>query len=70
MELSGLFDAISTRSVDMGYTAAYYNFGKGPAFALRAAIPFGMNTRGQSARLCEGCGLECGNEFLAGYNMM
>jgi TRAP-type mannitol/chloroaromatic compound transport system substrate-binding protein len=44
-----VLDAVQAGTVELGHTATYYFFGKDPAFALGTAVPFGMNTRQQSA---------------------
>jgi TRAP-type mannitol/chloroaromatic compound transport system substrate-binding protein len=44
-----VLDAVQAGTVELGHTATYYYFGKDPAFALATAVPFGMNTRQQSA---------------------
>src|SRR6185503_1373607 len=44
-----VLDAVQAGTVEMGYTATYYYFGKDPAFAFGTAICFGMNARQQNA---------------------
>ncbi len=60
--------ACSTRfkdgTVDCRHTAGYYFIGKDPAFAFDAAIPFGLNSRQQSAWLWEGGGMDLLREFF------
>ena len=62
-------DAVSNGTVEMCHTVSYYFVGKDPTFALAAAIPFGMNYRGQNAWLNAGGGMGMLNEFFAGYNL-
>ena len=45
----GVVDGVQQGSVEMGHTVPYYYFGKNEAFAIGAAIPFGMNSRQQKA---------------------
>ena len=40
-----VLDAVQAGTVEMGHTAAYYYFGKDPAFALATSVGFGGNTR-------------------------
>jgi TRAP-type mannitol/chloroaromatic compound transport system substrate-binding protein len=44
-----VLDAVRAGTVEIGHTAAYYYFGKDPAFAFATAIPFGPNARQQNA---------------------
>jgi TRAP-type mannitol/chloroaromatic compound transport system substrate-binding protein len=44
-----VLDAVQAGTIEMGHTAAYYYFGKDPAFALAASVPFGPNTRQSNA---------------------
>ncbi|MGE3294816.1 MAG: TRAP transporter substrate-binding protein, partial [Geminicoccaceae bacterium] len=62
-------DAVSNDTVEACHTAAYYFVGKDPTFALAAAIPFGMNYRGQNAWLNAGGGMDLMNEFFAKYSV-
>ena len=43
-----VLDAVQNGTVECGHTATYYYFGKDPTFALSCAVPFGMNSRGQT----------------------
>jgi len=40
-----VLDAVQAGTIEMGHTAAYYSFGKDPAFAIASSIPFGLTTR-------------------------
>src|SRR6478735_12174671 len=42
-------DAVQNGTVEMCHTASYYYFGKDPTFAFAAAVPFGLNSRMQTA---------------------
>jgi TRAP-type mannitol/chloroaromatic compound transport system substrate-binding protein len=49
-------DAVSSNTVEMCHTAAYYYTGKNPAFAFATHVPFGLNTRQQNAWMYHGEG--------------
>ncbi|MCY7370407.1 MAG: TRAP transporter substrate-binding protein [Polaromonas sp.] len=66
----GVVDGVQQGSVEMGHTVPYYYFGKNDAFAIGAAIPFGMNSRQMSAWMFEGNGRKLMNEFYAKYNIV
>ena len=63
-------DAVSNGTVEMGHTASYYYVGKDPTFALGTAVPFGLNSRMQTAWLQTGGGAEIMNEFYKKYNII
>ena len=42
-------DAVQSGTVEMCHTASYYYFGKDPTFAFGTAVPFGLNSRMQTA---------------------
>jgi len=50
----GVLDAVAARTVEMGYASATQGVPKDPTFALAAAVPFGLNARGQSAWWLDG----------------
>jgi TRAP-type mannitol/chloroaromatic compound transport system substrate-binding protein len=64
-----VLDAVQSGTVECGHTANYYYFGKDPTFAFAAAIPFGLNSRQQSAWMRHGGGLELMREFFRDYNI-
>ena len=66
----GVIDGVQQGSVEMAHTVPYYYFGKNDAFAIGAAIPFGMNSRQMSAWMFEGNGRKLMNEFYAKYNLI
>ena len=66
----GVIDAIQQDTIECAHTAPYYFFGKDEAFALDCAIPFGMNSRQQTAWMYEGNGLKLMREFYANYNII
>lgn len=62
-------DAASEGTVDCCHTVAYYYWGKNPAWALGAAVPFGLSARAQNAWQYHGGGIDLFNEFLATQNL-
>jgi TRAP-type mannitol/chloroaromatic compound transport system substrate-binding protein len=62
-------DAVGNQTVEMGHTAAYYFFGKDPAFALLCSVPFGLNSRQQNAWFFDHGGNEMINEFVKKFNL-
>ena len=54
----------------MCHTASYYYVGKDPTFAFGTAVPFGLNSRMQTAWLQVGGGGELMNEFYKKYNII
>lgn len=63
-------DAVSNGTVEMGHTASYYYIGKDPTFAFGTAVPFGLNSRMQTAWLQTGGGAELMNDFYKKYNII
>jgi TRAP-type mannitol/chloroaromatic compound transport system substrate-binding protein len=59
-----VLSAAEDGTVECAFTLSYYSFGKDPAYAFGATLPFGMNTRGQAAWLLKNGGLELCNEFF------
>lgn len=66
----GVFDAVSSGSVEMGHGAAYYWKGKIPASSFFTAIPFGMNATEFNAWLHYGGGLEMWRDIYAPFNLI
>lgn len=66
----GVVDGVQAGSVEMAHTAAYYFYGKDPAFCIGSSIPFGMNARQITAWMYEGNGLKLMREFYAKYNIV
>jgi TRAP-type mannitol/chloroaromatic compound transport system substrate-binding protein len=66
----GVVDAIQNGTVEAAHTAPYYFFGKDPTFAFDCAVPFGMNSRQQTAWMYEGNGMKLLREFYAQYNIV
>ena len=65
----GALDAVKDGTVEMAHTCSYYFVGKDPTFAFDTAMPFGLNSRQQSAWMSEGGGLELMREFFKDYNI-
>jgi hypothetical protein len=70
MPAFGVVDGVQQGTIEMCHTVPYYFFGKNEAFAIGAAIPFGMNSRQMSAWMYEGNGRKLMNEFYAKYNIV
>lgn len=66
----GAVDAVQNRSVDCAHSVSYYYFGKDETFAFDSTIPFGMNSRQQTAWMYSGNGLQLLREFFAQYNIV
>ncbi|MES2976019.1 MAG: TRAP transporter substrate-binding protein [Pseudomonadota bacterium] len=69
MPAFGVVDGVQNSTVEMCHTVPYYFFGKNEAFAIGAAIPFGMNSRQMTAWMFEGNGRKLMNEFYSQYNI-
>ena len=57
-------DATAAGTVEACHTVGYYYWGKDPAWALGAAVPFGLSARGMNAWQYHGGGIDLYNEFL------
>lgn len=66
----GVFDAVSSGSVEMGHGGAYYWRGKAPAAQFFTTIPFGMNAQEMNGWLHHGGGLELWREVYAPFNLI
>jgi len=66
----GVFDAVSSGSVEMGHGGSYYWRGKAPAAQFFTTIPFGMNAQEMNAWLHHGGGLELWREVYAPFNVI
>jgi TRAP-type mannitol/chloroaromatic compound transport system substrate-binding protein len=62
-------DAVQRGAVEMCQTPSYYYFGKDPAFAFGTAVPFGFNSRMQTAWMDFGGGMELMNELYKKFNI-
>src|SRR6266581_2492335 len=56
-------DAVSNGTVEMCHTASYYYVGKDPTYAFGTAVPFGLNSRMQTAWQHFGGGMDLMNDF-------
>ncbi|MBN2333081.1 MAG: TRAP transporter substrate-binding protein [Deltaproteobacteria bacterium] len=65
----GVFDAVSSGTVEMGHGAAYYWAGKHPATQFFAAVPFGFNAQSQNAWIYSGGGQELWDEVYGKFNL-
>ena len=63
-------DAATDGTVEMAHSVGYYSWGKDPAFACGADLPFTFNARSKTAYLYHGGGIENYNEFLATQNLI
>ncbi|GJD98696.1 MULTISPECIES: TRAP transporter substrate-binding protein [Methylobacterium] len=64
-ESAALLDGVANGTVEMAYSAAYYETGRDPTFALATAAPFGLNARQQNAWMLQGGALDLFNEVFA-----
>src|SRR5256886_8473764 len=62
-------DAVQSGTVEMCHTASYYYFGKDPTFAFGTAVPFGLNSRMQTAWIYFGGGMELMNDLYKKFNI-
>ena len=58
-------DAAAAGTVEACHTVGYYYWGKDPAWAVAAAVPFSLSARGINAWHYHGGGIDLYNEFLA-----
>jgi TRAP-type mannitol/chloroaromatic compound transport system substrate-binding protein len=65
-----VMDAVQAGTVEMGHSASYYYFGKDPTFAFDCAVPFGLNSRQQTAWFDQGGGRALLREFFADYGIV
>jgi TRAP-type mannitol/chloroaromatic compound transport system substrate-binding protein len=65
-----VMDAVQAGTVEMGHTASYYYFGKDPTFAFDCAVPFGLNSRQQTAWVDQGGGKALLREFFKDYGIV
>src|SRR3989440_11521416 len=62
-------DAVQSGTVEMCHTASYYYFGKDPTFTFGTAVPFGLNSRMQTAWMYFGGGMELMNDLYKKFNI-
>ncbi len=68
--VAGMIDNISKGTVEMVHTPPYFHFGVNDAFAFGTALPFGLNSRQQTAWMYQGNGGKLMREFYAKYNIV
>jgi TRAP-type mannitol/chloroaromatic compound transport system substrate-binding protein len=66
----GVFDAVSSGSVEMGHTSAYYWKGKIPAAQFFTSVPFGMNAQEMNGWLFYGGGMKLWRELYEPFNLV
>jgi len=66
----GVFDAVSSGSVEVGHGAAYYWKGKIPAAQFFTSVPFGLNAQEMNGWLHYGGGLELWRDLYAPFNLV
>lgn len=66
----GVFDAVSSGTVEVGNGASYYWAGKVPAAQWFSSVPFGLNPQGINAWIYSGGGLELWEEVYAPFNLV
>jgi TRAP-type mannitol/chloroaromatic compound transport system substrate-binding protein len=66
----GVVDAVQNGTVECAHTAPYYFFGKDETFAFDCAVPFGLNSRQQTAWMFDGNGMKLLREFYKNYNIV
>jgi len=65
----GVFDAVSSGTVEMGHGASYYWAGKVPAAQFFASVPFGLNAQSMNSWLYSGDGLKLWEEVYKPFNL-
>ena len=60
---------VGAGNVEACHTVGYYYFGKDPAFAVAAAVPFSLSARGINAWHYHGGGIDLYNEYLAQHSL-
>ncbi|VAX19508.1 TRAP transporter solute receptor, unknown substrate 6 [hydrothermal vent metagenome] len=66
----GVFDAVSSGSVEMGHGAAYYWAGKVPEAQFFTSAPFGFTAQQLNAWMYYGGGLDLWREVYAPFNLV
>lgn len=65
-----VMDAVQAGTVEVGHSASYYYFGKDPTFAFDGVVPFGLNSRQQTAWFDQGGGKALMREFFKDYGII
>ncbi|MEY4698462.1 MAG: hypothetical protein RIT14_2890 [Pseudomonadota bacterium] len=63
-------DEVTAGNIEACHTVGYYYWGKDPAWAVAAAVPFSLSARGINAWHYHGGGIGLYNEFLAQHNIV
>ncbi len=63
-------DEVTAGNIEACHTVGYYYWGKDPAWAVAAAVPFSLSARGMNAWHYHGGGIDLYNEFLAQHNIV
>lgn len=63
-------DEVTAGNIEACHTVGYYYWGKDPAWAVAAAVPFSLSARGINAWHYHGGGIDLYNEFLAQHNIV
>ena len=63
-------NAATDGTVESAHSVGYYNWGKDPAFACGAELPFTFSARAKTAYQYQGGGIENYNEFLQKYGLI
>jgi TRAP-type mannitol/chloroaromatic compound transport system substrate-binding protein len=66
----GVFDSVSSGSVEMGHSGSYFWRGKVPAAQFFTSVPFGMNAQELYGWINHGGGLELWRELYAPFNLI
>jgi len=66
----GVVDAVQNGTIECAHTAPYYFFGKDETFAFDCAVPFGLNSRQQTAWMYDGNGMKLMRDFYKSYNIV
>ena len=66
----GVFDAVSSGSVEMAHSGAYYWKGKIPAAQFFTTVPFGHNAQEMNGWLFYGGGMELWSELYAPFDLI
>lgn len=66
----GVFDAVSSGSVEVGHSGSYFWRGKVPAAQFFTSVPFGMNAQELHGWIHHGGGLELWRELYAPFNLV
>lgn len=63
-------EATQNGTIEMSHSTAFYNIGKDPAWAIAAALPFGLNARQQNAWMYYGGGGPLLDAFFGRNNLV